>query len=340
MKDLNSEEKYSKFLQDIIKTKNNSSLFFFIGAGVSISQGYPTWEDYVDQLIEYWKFNLINIYKENSSENDENDFSFKDLRLLDELKESTMSKKRKIDYVNYLIEKICDNISKNEEYDSDFYYKRESLDFEKFLFMEVTPIDIVNKVLDELMNIKASFITTNYDNQIEKSYNNKFGIRPFVIRDLNYTFNDLADDMVIHLHGTPNSDPNFFINSSTNYSSIYFGKSLDQYRDKINKVFKDKNNVTIVFVGCSMEEDEVLSLFDLENSKYNFYSMMRYNSKQKELSDFSSEYYLQTKNIRYRWYGEQFEELPEFLHKINKDINNIELKESNTPEDIERALLG
>lgn len=338
-KNLNKNGIYSDFINEIIKSKNDNALFFFIGAGVSISQGYPTWDDYVEQLIEYWKFNLPNIYKKNTSENND-DFSFKDLNLLNELKQSTMSKKRKIDYVNYLIKKRCEKIAENEKYDSDFYYQRESLDFEKFLFSEIVPINAVNSVLDELMNIKSSFITTNYDNQIEKSYDNKFGIKPSVVSDFSSDFKEITDSTIIHLHGTPTSDPKFFINSSTNYSKIYFGKSLNTYREKLEMLFKNKHNVSIIFIGCSMEEDEVLSLFDLKDEKYKFYSIMKYDSNEPELSDFTNEYYRKTKNIQFIWYGEKFEELPIFLHQLNDDINKNGMEKGRTPEDIEKILLG
>lgn len=171
--ELNTAEVFKKFINDIVKSKNNDSLFFFIGAGVSISQGYPTWNDYVNQLIEYWKYNLPVIYKENVSEKSSGNFSFEQLRMLDELKMSKMSKKRKIDYIDYLIREICADISKNGKYDANYYYKKESLNFEKFLFSEIKPIKLVNIILNELMNINASFITTNYDNQIEDSYEKK-----------------------------------------------------------------------------------------------------------------------------------------------------------------------
>lgn len=145
--------------------------------------------------------------------------------------------------------------------------------------------------------------------------------------------------MVVHLHGTVNSQPSFFVNSATTYSNIYFGSSLNIYKSKLNSIF-NKNDTTIVFLGCSMEEDEVLSLFDLNNNQFKFYSIMKYDDNNSELSDFTSKYYRDVKNINYIWYGKQYSDLPNFLMNLNTDISNYESGGESTPTDIEKNMLG
>ncbi|MGS5041398.1 hypothetical protein ACVDHH_09510 [Staphylococcus saprophyticus] len=57
-----------EFVIDIYDAEIKQTLLFFIGAGVSISQGYPDWNKYVDELIQYWKANLIKIIEDNRTD--------------------------------------------------------------------------------------------------------------------------------------------------------------------------------------------------------------------------------------------------------------------------------
>lgn len=329
IRNLNGHDDYSSFLNNIISSSDKETLFFFIGAGVSISQGYPTWNEYVDELIDYWKYHLIDLCEENDGKHSE---TLNQIKLLTQLKNSNMSKKRKIDFVNLLIKKFCSEL----ENDS---YKSKVLNFEKFLFSKVKPIDVTNDILDELMNIRASFITTNYDDQIEKSFDKKFSVRPQIVSDLSANFNNNGYEKVIHLHGLPTSNPDFFINSAVNYSNIYFGNQYI-YKNKFQKLFEEKKNITIVFVGCSMEEDEVLSLFNLNDNNFKYYALMKFNEEKGELSDFTKDYYRLEKNINFLWYGYEFKDLPQFLNKLNDDISLKKINELNKPDKVRKVMLG
>ncbi|HIY92975.1 SIR2 family protein [Companilactobacillus sp. HBUAS56275] len=338
-KNINDEDEYSEFISDIRNSENNNSLFFFVGAGVSISQGYPTWNDYVSQLIEYWKYHLSELYKKDiANGSNTKKISFKQLELLDELKKSSMSNKRKVDFIDTLIRNICDEVSNSDTQISEQYYRSAALGFEKFLFLNVEPIKIVNDILNELLNIRSTFITTNYDSQIEGCYREKFGIKPEVIMDFHDDFTKENVHKVIHLHGTPLSNPQYFINSSEGYSKIYYD-SLDKYKEKIAELFKQKVNPIIIFIGCSMEEDEVLSLFDLKNKKYKYYSLMKYDKKTPELSKFTKEYYECSKNIKYIWYGNEYGDLPIFIRQMLEDKDS-RVMDSMTPKDMENILIG
>ncbi|EMF0574985.1 hypothetical protein H4N23_002735, partial [Enterococcus hirae] len=55
-KKYHSVEYYNDMVDKIAKAENDFKLVVFIGAGVSISQGYPNWDGYVDHLIKYWQF--------------------------------------------------------------------------------------------------------------------------------------------------------------------------------------------------------------------------------------------------------------------------------------------
>ncbi|WP_436864951.1 hypothetical protein [Staphylococcus saprophyticus] len=121
-----------EFVIDIYDAEIKQTLLFFIGAGVSISQGYPDWNKYVDELIQYWKANLIKIIEDNRTDYttvNRNDYDF-----LDTLLNSSFSNKRKVDLVNHMIEKYSK--SNNEE---EFIrnYNKYVLSFEKFFFQDM-----------------------------------------------------------------------------------------------------------------------------------------------------------------------------------------------------------
>ena len=67
-----------EFIADLEEAYRKRKLVFFIGAGISMSQGYSSWSKYVDDLIEYWKFGLGKIGNQ--------EIDFKVVRQLDWLK--------------------------------------------------------------------------------------------------------------------------------------------------------------------------------------------------------------------------------------------------------------
>lgn len=92
-------------ISDIREAKNNLSFICFVGAGVSIAQGYPDWKTYVDHLVNYWIYHLndLNVQDEKNISSTLSDVDF-----LKSLSTSNYSLKRKTDIVQYLIKKICE----------------------------------------------------------------------------------------------------------------------------------------------------------------------------------------------------------------------------------------
>ena len=50
---------YEKLVNDLTKAINQQKLVIFVGAGVSISQGYPNWNNYIEHLIKYWQGQVL-----------------------------------------------------------------------------------------------------------------------------------------------------------------------------------------------------------------------------------------------------------------------------------------
>ena len=46
---------YGNLTDDVTEAIKNFNLVIFIGAGVSIAQGYPNWNNYIEHLIKYWQ---------------------------------------------------------------------------------------------------------------------------------------------------------------------------------------------------------------------------------------------------------------------------------------------
>ncbi len=75
--------------------------------------------------------------------------------------------------------------------------------------------------------MSAIFITTNYDNQIEKAYEATFQSRPNILKDINALENidKLADKSILHMHGTPVTPGVLLVSSSDSYNQLYLNNN-------------------------------------------------------------------------------------------------------------------
>lgn len=337
--DYNDDLEFELFINDVLMAQKNLSLVCFVGAGVSISQGYPNWDRYVSQLINYWTFHLNDLTS--LTETRMNKVELHDISVLENLVHSYESNKRKVDMVNYIVKKYSetgDNIS------SERIFKEHVLDFEKFIFSEVSPVVASNEVLDQLVKLRACFITTNYDTQIEKSYQRNFETPVDVFPDIRSISGNIKTESVIHLHGIPEGDSDLFVSSSRSYASVYYREN--GYGQKIKELFREKKESLILFVGCSMEEDEILSLLDLKESNTKFYALMKYSTDHfmpeinKRKNHFVNQYYQDQHDVNILWYGDQFSDLPNFIKKIIDALRTKETAKTMHPEKIREVLLG
>ena len=94
----------------------------------------------------------------------------------------------------------------------------------KTILKKLVPYQPSNEILEALVNIDAIFVTSNYDLEIEKHAQR--------LRNSVKSINDLQDFVInndsklewgdiLHIHGTPHCDPNFFVSSSADYSKTY-----------------------------------------------------------------------------------------------------------------------
>lgn len=299
-------DKYRNMIEKLADAERNSKLVVFVGAGVSISQGYPNWDGYVDHLIKYWQFNIQSLV---SSEN----ISRETILVFDKISRGSFSNKRKIDLVHQILKKLL-----GDEFEAN------QLNFEKYYFDDVRPFEPENKTLASLSNLDATFITSNYDTEIERHLDRKRK-KPPVVRDLGEFQNTdvyFKISHVLHIHGTAKGNPHLLINSSSAYSRQYF-RNRDKFEELV-RWFEDSKPV-VLFVGVSLEEDELLSLLVKENENF---ALMKADANantkvDRDLRNYIEEFFYKENYTKIFWYGDDFDELPIVIKDIVSDIKKI-----------------
>ncbi|HEV6998508.1 TPA: hypothetical protein VZ138_000016 [Streptococcus pneumoniae] len=296
---------YENLMDDVTEAIKKFNLVIFIGAGVSIAQGYPNWNNYIEHLIKYWQGQVLSVSGEKR-------FGREHHVVFDLISKSSISNKRKVDLVNYELKKV---------FGEDFEKRR--LDFEKGYFKNLLPYSIVNQTVESLASLNAIFITSNYDYEIE-NHIKRLKNAVVTINDLNeFTKNKngkLQFGDVLHIHGTPDCDVKYFVSSSADYSKTYL-KNRENFENLVTW-FKE-TKPTVLFVGAGLEEDEILSLLCKDSKNY---ALMKSENTGNQRVDehyrgvvegfFSSENHTQI-----IWYGDEFEKLPLFVKKLVADIN-------------------
>ena len=300
------DSSYKKLVTDLSEAIKQQKLVIFVGAGVSIFQGYPNWNNYVDHLIKYWQGHVL-------AESKNRNIGIEQIQIFDLiLSKSDISNKRKVELVNQELKIIFEN---------DFENRR--LDFEKAFFKNLLPYSTVNPTLQHLASLNAILITSNYDYEIENHFK--------LLKNTVTTVNDLNEFQkikkgnlfpgdILHIHGTPDCDVKYFVSSSADYSQTYL-RNRKNYNDLV-KWFKN-TRPTVLFIGAGLEEDEILSLLH-EGSKN--YALMKEekssNSKVDEHYKTIVENFFNSENhTQIVWFGNKFEDLPVFTEKLVSDIN-------------------
>lgn len=296
---------YENLIDDVTEAIKKFNLVIFIGAGVSIAQGYPNWNNYIEHLIKYWQGQVLSVSGEKSLGREHH-------IVFDLISKSSISNKRKVDLVNYELKKV---------FNEDFEKRR--LDFEKGYFKNLLPYSLVNQTVESLASLNAIFITSNYDYEIE-NHIKRLKNDVVTINDLNeFTKNKngrLRFGDVLHIHGTPDCDVKYFVSSSTDYSKTYL-KNRGNFENLVTW-FKE-TKPTVLFIGAGLEEDEILSLL-CEDSKN--YALMKSENTGNQRADehyrdLVEEFFNSENHTQIIWYGDKFEDLPAFVKKLVADIN-------------------
>ncbi|WP_341864545.1 SIR2 family protein [Leuconostoc citreum] len=287
-------------------------LVFFVGAGISRIQGYPGWDEYIDNLLVYWQSHL-----RDSNTNPESMLNVETIR---ELAKSNISNKRKVDILYQLLENVFDS--------ETFAIKK--VEFERYYFNELVPIVTQNPVLTQLSKLDAVYLTTNYDNQIEKHLDDMKTIS-VPVKDITELTDNITVNSVIHLHGTPSGQVEHFISSSSSYKKHYYSNNPDI--ERLRRLIKEKE-LLLIFIGSSMEEDEVLSLLsDGKTKNIAFLTAEETDVPGKNaIRHLIENYHSNTNNTQVYWYGSEFSELAGFIEKLVDDVNRVTYPEAENHE--------
>ena len=300
---------YENLIDDVTEAIKNFNLVIFIGAGVSIAQGYPNWNNYIEHLIKYWQGQVLSVSGEKSLGREHH-------IVFDLISKSSISNKRKVDLVNYELKKV---------FNEDFEKRR--LDFEKGYFKNLLPYSLVNQTVEFLASLNAIFITSNYDYEIE-NHIKRLKNDVVTINDLNELTKNkngrLRFGDVLHIHGTPDCDVKYFVSSSADYSKTYL-KNRGNFENLVTW-FKE-TKPTVLFIGAGLEEDEILSLL-CEDSKN--YALMKSENTGNQRADehyrdLVEEFFSSENHTQIIWYGDKFEDLPAFVADINKKMGSHDL---------------
>ncbi|HDJ7829495.1 TPA: SIR2 family protein, partial [Staphylococcus aureus] len=143
----------------------------------------------------------------------------------------------------------------------------------KFFFHDMPPLNFDNRILRELTKLKANFITTNYDKNIEQNLERQGRNNINISKDYSELPSNLTYPSVIHIHGTPNSKPEYFVSSASSYNSIYLEENANV--ELVRTLFKKERNYTMIFIGCSLEEEEVMNLLRKKVNNIKLYALMK-----------------------------------------------------------------
>lgn len=301
-KKYNSNSDYQDLVDNMYEASKEDRLVFFIGAGVSINQGYPNWNGYVQKLLNYWK-NEVNKF---ILESDEPNSIIKSSRKIGLIIQSDFGNKRKVDFLYQILKDL-----KGLE-----WFNEHRLDFEKKFFINKSGEVDTRSLIYSLTKLNSFFITTNYDNEIERYLKFAHEVdNPYIdVEEIDY--DNISTGTVMHIHGTPKGKSDHFINSTETYKNHYYMNN--EFMDRIRE-FIDRKNCMLVFVGSSMEEDEVLSLI---SNKDNHFAIMKADDNLYEngFCNTISSYNQDINNTKIFWYGNNFKDLPLFIEQLSNDV--------------------
>ena len=221
--DLLSIKSSKEHFNELVKVIKKNKVVPFIGSGLTVASGYKIWALY-----------LIELSKEINKESEVLVF---------------LNKAQYEEVAEFLSEQLG-----KENFNS-------KIDF-KFAENSKKPIGIIN-ILPRITN--GTIVTTNFDKLIEKVFSNHGKMLTIVHGNEDKEFHRSfakGDDYLLKLHGSVN-DTNSRIFTKSEYESAYldYSGNIDFQKplpENLSKIYK---NATLLFLGCSLENDRTMQLF-------------------------------------------------------------------------------
>jgi SIR2-like domain len=222
-----------KIPNEVFESFKNRNSCFFIGAGLSVGAGYPTWQGLLEKLIQileqdqWFNKSKLDDYKQLVS--DPNKFLF----LAEDIK--------------------TEMGGRFSELMKEWFGKPNAEPTENHLLLAQIPSDLI--------------ITINYDRLIENAFNRINGYFPNV-----YTYRDSKemanlfwkrDFFILKAHGDASQNPDGLILSQRDYRKTLYRET--GYRSLLQSIFSTKS---IFFIGVSLNDPEFNQLLDYLHDSY------------------------------------------------------------------------
>lgn len=279
------------FPKELIDNFKNGQACFFVGAGLSVGAGLPTWSGLMNKLINevdslpWYNKDKVGEYK--LLVNDPTKFLF----LAEDIKSELGSK------FNDLLGKWFG-----------------------------APDAIPSSNHELLVSIPSSLIlTTNYDRLIENAFNKVFSFFP---RVYTYTSDDCRqaanlfwkkEFFIMKVHGDASKNPSELIISQKDYRKTLYREH--GYRSLLQTIFTSKS---IFFVGASMNDPEFLQLLDFLHDSYHGGGPEHYVlTEEEQWSNIISRRYLEDfkiNTIKYKNTSGNYNEITECLTFLKDSI--------------------
>lgn len=232
----------------ILKALKNGKLIIFVGAGMSVHLGMPSWRGFALKYLEF-------IYKNKQ-------MTLMDFKTKESLK--TEDTKKLLSICQYIAKKNLLEKELAEEYKSWFMTNKSDV--------------LKGRLYEKLYRLNAIYLTTNYDNALDliaEDYN-----EPIVSDNTNdskthdngskkvyYDISEFNKDIlkpqnVIHVHGSIR-DISTMVISYGDYIERYGRNSKinnrlsEIYSQFMSEIFNEKDYV-VLFIGYGLEEIEIL----------------------------------------------------------------------------------
>ncbi len=278
-----------KIPPSLIENFQKDRAAYFVGAGLSVGAGLPSWNSLMDELIEladqqpFIPKDKIEEYRNLSGDN--NNFLF----LAEDLK-TELGKER---FSSFMEEK----------------------------FQDSTILPTKNHELIVQANCSI-ILTINYDALLERAYNNIYRDWPnsFIYSESKYAANNFwkGKFFILKAHGDAKRDVDSIILSQRDYRKVLYREP--GYRSLLQAVFSQKS---IVFVGVSMTDPEFNQLLDYLHDSYHGGGPTHYllidenNCGQVKAKRYLEEFKIEA--IPYNNDNKDYKEVTEFLELVLRE---------------------
>lgn len=218
-------------LANLKQAAKENRLVFFVGTGVSMNVGTPNWDGFANEVLK--QLNIKGII---------------DHGFIEQIKQ--LSPKRRLSLAKSLAEKN----------DYEINYKD-----------AIEPKSLRDSQIYEIIKrLKACYVTTNYDTYLHETYLNPFEedsddnktTRDYYLPEDGFSRDIIKPNNVIHLHGSYVNGNEDLVVTVEDYIDHYNEPGIQKFLEELFT-----KNYTIVFVGYSLEEIEILDYLFLKGDE-------------------------------------------------------------------------